>query len=115
MRCRLFLALALLPILLSAAAAGEVRRGLAVASPVLGRPIPYTLYLPDDRAAGGRLPVLYLLHGHGGTERDWLDAGGLEAVIAMEDRNQILCSRSGDFREGIAAFLQKRPPEFSDT
>jgi enterochelin esterase family protein len=81
MRSRLLLALALLPILLSAAAAGEVRRGLAVASPVLGRPIPYTLYLPDDRGAGGRLPVLYLLHGHGGTERDWLDAGGLEATM----------------------------------
>jgi enoyl-CoA hydratase len=43
-----------------------------------------------------------------------LDAGSLEQVIAMEDRNQILCSRSGDFREGISAFLQKRAPEYAD-
>ena len=43
-----------------------------------------------------------------------LDAGSLEQVIAMEDRNQILCSRSEDFREGIGAFLQKRPPQYSD-
>lgn len=43
-----------------------------------------------------------------------LDAGSLEAVIAMEDRNQILAARSGDFREGVAAFLAKRPPEFHD-
>jgi enoyl-CoA hydratase len=44
-----------------------------------------------------------------------LDAGSLEAVIAMEDRNQILCTRTDDFREGIGAFLQKRKPEFRDT
>jgi len=43
-----------------------------------------------------------------------LDAGSLEQVIAMEDRNQILCTRSEDFREGITAFLQKRPPVYSD-
>jgi enoyl-CoA hydratase/carnithine racemase len=44
-----------------------------------------------------------------------LDAGSLEAVIAMEDRNQILCSRTNDFREGITAFLQKRRPEFTES
>ena len=44
-----------------------------------------------------------------------LDAGSLEAVIAMEDRNQILCSRTNDFREGIVAFLQKRKPEFTES
>ena len=43
-----------------------------------------------------------------------LDAGSLEQVIAMEDRNQILCTRSADFREGITAFLQKRTPNYED-
>jgi enoyl-CoA hydratase len=43
-----------------------------------------------------------------------IDAGSLEQVIAMEDRNQILCSRSADFREGIGAFLQKRAPRYED-
>jgi enoyl-CoA hydratase/carnithine racemase len=43
-----------------------------------------------------------------------LDAGSLEAVIAMEDRNQILCTRSEDFAEGVRAFLEKRPPRYSD-
>lgn len=43
-----------------------------------------------------------------------LDAGSLEQVIAMEDRNQILCTRSEDFREGITAFLQKRPAQYSE-
>ena len=35
-----------------------------------------------------------------------VDAGGIEAVIAMEDRNQVLCSRSEEFDEGIRAFLE---------
>ena len=43
-----------------------------------------------------------------------MDAGSLEQVIAMEDRNQILCTRTSDFGEGIAAFLQKRAPQYSD-
>ena len=43
-----------------------------------------------------------------------LDAGSLEQVIAMEDRNQILCTRTEDVREGVAAFLQKRPPHYAD-
>lgn len=44
-----------------------------------------------------------------------IDAGGLEAVIAMEDRNQILSSRSNDFKEGIAAFFDKRAPVYTDS
>jgi enoyl-CoA hydratase/carnithine racemase len=41
-----------------------------------------------------------------------IDAGGLEAVIAMEDRNQILCAQDDDFGEGVRAFLEKRPPVY---
>ena len=41
-----------------------------------------------------------------------IDAGSLEAAIAMEDRNQILCAQGEDFREGIAAFLEKREPHY---
>jgi enoyl-CoA hydratase/carnithine racemase len=41
-----------------------------------------------------------------------VDAGSLEAVIAMEDRNQVLCSRSEEFSEGVRAFLEKRKPVY---
>jgi len=44
-----------------------------------------------------------------------IDAQGLEAVIAMEDRNQTLCSRDPDFVEGIAAFNEKRRPAYADS
>src|SRR5262249_21712517 len=43
-----------------------------------------------------------------------LDAGSLEEVVALEDRNQVLAASSGDFREGVLAFLQKRPAQFRD-
>lgn len=43
-----------------------------------------------------------------------VDAAGLEAVVALEDRNQILCSQTDDFQEGIAAFLGKHPPRYRE-
>jgi len=43
-----------------------------------------------------------------------VDAPSLEAVVALEDRNQILCSQTDDFQEGIAAFLGKRPPRYRE-
>jgi enoyl-CoA hydratase/carnithine racemase len=43
-----------------------------------------------------------------------VDAFSLEAAIAMEDRNQVLCSRSDDFNEGIRAFLEKRKPVYKN-
>jgi enoyl-CoA hydratase len=43
-----------------------------------------------------------------------VDAPGLEAAVAMEDRNQILCSQTSDVREGMMAFLQKRKPDYRD-
>jgi enoyl-CoA hydratase len=42
-----------------------------------------------------------------------IDATALEAVVAMEDRNQVLCARDANFEEGIASFLEKREPNYS--
>lgn len=41
-----------------------------------------------------------------------IDAPGLRAAIAMEDRNQMLCARGSDFQEGINAFVEKRKPVY---
>ncbi|MCE9522639.1 MAG: enoyl-CoA hydratase/isomerase family protein [Alphaproteobacteria bacterium] len=43
-----------------------------------------------------------------------VDAGSLEAAVAMEDRNQILCAQTQDFGEGVRAFLEKRAPAYED-
>lgn len=54
---------------------------LSVLSPTLGMDIPASIYLPNGFEPG--LPVLYLLHGHGGGHRDWLDAGRLAETADM--------------------------------
>lgn len=43
-----------------------------------------------------------------------IDAPGLEAAMAMEDRHQSLLSFTADCREMQAAFLEKRPAQFRD-
>jgi enoyl-CoA hydratase len=44
-----------------------------------------------------------------------VDAPSLESAIAMEDRNQILCSQTNDVREGMRAFLEKRKPVYTNS
>jgi enoyl-CoA hydratase/carnithine racemase len=41
-----------------------------------------------------------------------VDAGSLEAAMAVENRNQLLCARGPDAREGMRAFLEKRRPVY---
>ncbi len=42
-----------------------------------------------------------------------LDMNSLEAVLALEDRNQILGVQGEDFAEGVRAFVEKREPRYS--
>jgi len=45
-------------------------------SPSLGREMPYFIYLPVGYAESGkRYPVLYMLHGYGGSNTEWLSVG----------------------------------------
>jgi enoyl-CoA hydratase len=43
-----------------------------------------------------------------------LEIGSLQAGIDMENRTQVLSSFAGDLEEAMAAFLEKRPPNFTD-
>ena len=64
-----------------ASAAGVVDGGRELASPVLSRPIPYTLYRPESVPEGKRLAVLYLLHGVGDDEQAWFDGGKIAGLL----------------------------------
>jgi enterochelin esterase family protein len=57
--------------------AGEVRAGLGFRSEALAATLPYSLYLPDAYAAEPtrRFPVIYLLHGYGAGDREWIELG----------------------------------------
>lgn len=66
----------------AARSAGVVERNLKAPSVALGKPITYSLYKPAaSPPPGRRWPVLYLLHGGGPGEADWLDAGGIAASM----------------------------------
>jgi enterochelin esterase-like enzyme len=61
-----------------AAVAGELRSEF-FSSPASGRPMRYSVYLPDGYAQSKlHYPVLYLLHGAGGDDRCWQDAGHIK-------------------------------------
>ena len=65
----------------AAAMAGEVREDERLPSPALGGEIAYTVYLPDGHgAADARFPVVYLLHGYGGGQREWFRGGLAETL-----------------------------------
>lgn len=77
------------------ATAGSLERH-SFDSPGLGRAIPASVYRPDR--ADGPLPVLYLLHGYGGSELDWPNAGVVataDAVFAEPDAVPLLIVMPG--------------------
>jgi enoyl-CoA hydratase len=42
-----------------------------------------------------------------------VDAPSLEAALEVENRNQVLATRTDDMAEALAAFQQKRPPRYT--
>ena len=43
-----------------------------------------------------------------------IDASGLEAAMALENRNQLMCSKTEDAKEGMRAFVEKRRPKYTN-
>ena len=43
-----------------------------------------------------------------------IDAPSLEAALTLEDRQQVMLIETADHREAVAAFLEKRAPNFKD-
>jgi enoyl-CoA hydratase len=43
-----------------------------------------------------------------------IDAPGLDAALALEDRQQVLLGQTADHREAVQSFVEKRPPHYRD-
>jgi len=63
-----------------------------------------------QEAAGGavRIEIVSRLPEAERVQRVAVVLGVLEAAVAMEDRNQVLAAQSGDFREAVRAFKERR-------
>ena len=77
----MFLAfLLVLPVFISAKT-GKVFDNQIVSSKILKSDRKYSIYLPADYDASQRsYPVLYLLHGQGGDQANWIDYGDLQQI-----------------------------------
>jgi enoyl-CoA hydratase len=80
-----------------------------------------TQVVPDHQLLDAALAEAELILGNGPfgvrmtKEVMWsqLEIGSMQAGIDLENRTQVLSSFAGDMEEAMAAFLEKRPPQFS--
>lgn len=86
----------------------------AAAIGMINRVVPAENLMDDARAMAARLakmPTASI-----GRIKEMLNAtfaNDLSAQLALEHRLQIDSGRSNDFKEGVSAFFEKRPPNFS--
>jgi S-formylglutathione hydrolase FrmB len=71
-----------------------VLRDVEFQSASLGRRMQYRVILPISVGRGAKLPAVYLLHGGGGTYRDWSNDSD---VAEFAERNLILIMPEGDY------------------
>lgn len=66
----------------TAFAQSSVSENEKMESRILKRTVDYAVYLPPGYAASDRsYPVLYLLHGAGGSHRDWIRNGNMKTIL----------------------------------
>jgi enterochelin esterase-like enzyme len=60
---------------------GTVLSSQPIKSAILKQGMKYNIYLPNGyQTSQKRYPVLYLLHGHGGSETDWVKVGKADSI-----------------------------------
>jgi enterochelin esterase-like enzyme len=60
---------------------GTVFNSRTFKSAAMGQDMKYTVYVPNGyKYTQKRFPVMYLLHGHGGSEKDWVKHGKLDSI-----------------------------------
>lgn len=61
-------------------------------SEALTRSVEYYVYQPAGIEASDKLPILYLLHGHGGNHEDWIqeEEGNVQVILDSLIRNELI-------------------------
>lgn len=72
------------------ASAGEVLFDQALPSPVLGGEIRYSIYLPSATSKNERFPTIYLLHGLGAGQREWMRGGRIDETLDRLIENGVI-------------------------
>ena len=73
--------------------AGVGMRDVRFYSAALGREMPYRVFVPEEREAGQKFPVVYLLHGRGADFTDWSNNSDVSAyalrgvILVMPEGN----------------------------
>jgi len=66
-------------------------------SETLGRDVQYSVLLPKSFDGSKEYPVLYLLHGAGGNNNDWLDSGHIASYTGTVDTEMVIIMPQGSF------------------
>ena len=76
---------------LTAFAQGHVIKDQNVTLSSFKDPLKYSIYLPEKYCVNNRLyPILYLLHGYGGSHNDWLKSGRIAKTLDRLIANQMI-------------------------
>ena len=82
---------------------GTELKDLSFQSTTLGREVKYSVVLPKSFDGTKTFPVLYMLHGAGGGDNDWLNGGNIASHTGSVDTEMIIVCPQGSF-DGFDAF-----------
>lgn len=82
---------------------GTELKDLSFQSATLGREVKYSVVLPKSFDGTKTFPVLYMLHGAGGGNNDWLNGGNIASHTGGVETEMIIVCPQGSF-DGFDAF-----------
>ncbi len=84
----------------------------SIASKVLGKVVSYKIYLPSNYDQNvSQFPLLYLLHGHGGSEKDWFESkwGNMHHILdSLIEKKQIPPMVAVTFDAGNSWYVDRK-------
>lgn len=78
---RFFIVFLIFSLITASLLAGSVKYEFFTSN-ILGRDLGYSVYLPDDyNSSNLYYPIIYILHGHGGNQYQWVNEGKIVQIV----------------------------------